>query len=511
MKPHLSTSRPARFRPVLTLVLATLALIACWAGLEVYFAFTARPNPTVDYGLKLHEHSKHTQPEGRDGWPLLIDIIKLHNAYVEWDGNGSDPVSHPSPGKYRVLPMYASTRDRILGDERYQLFGEGEGDLRSLESDYQEALSQIAGWDDAGITEMLYELAKCDRLIRPASPSGELLLNMTVGETADFLRPLCFAVHERMKQAREAEDWAAYVDSFEIGMGIARLLSYQMFGVEFMAGANARILLLKQSIADIESGELPLAVRDDLQAAFERQILKMKPSHVIEAELFNILDIAQRVYDQRGRLILTELGNYPIGGGIQSDNSIANIQSLWMPRQQWVESSFREYFDAQKTHVDLPLFERAGANQTEYERLNIERVLNRDLELWSGLTGTPEILLGSSDAHAQLELAFCVILQLNRYRDDNAEFPPTLQAMVPKYLVELPIDPCSESGEPLGYIRLDEPDEFGRQYILYSRGRDLEDNGGSVPLEEHAEAPLNMRSLKGYDYVLNHPLVLKTH
>ena len=48
-------SRPARFRPVLMLVLVTLALIVGWVGLEVYLAYTSKPAIKVNYGEKLRE------------------------------------------------------------------------------------------------------------------------------------------------------------------------------------------------------------------------------------------------------------------------------------------------------------------------------------------------------------------------------------------------------------------------------------------------------------------------
>lgn len=504
--------RRRRFRPVLTLTLAFVVLFAAWVGVEVYFAYTARPNPAVDYGIKLEEYSKQEQPAGEDGWPVLIGLIEHHNDYINWDGNGSDPIQHPNPGKYKIFSMYSSTKKRLLADDRHDVPVGSEAQLASLEAHYQQALTQIAGWDKAGITERLNELAACDRLIRPFSSSSNTLISSTTGQTAQFLPPFCFALHERMKQARQAGNWDLYIESFHTGLGIAKLISYQPFLYEHISGLQARSLFLKQSIADIEGGTLPEHVRDALQASFDRQRVKMKSSHVIESELYCILDIAQRVYDQRGRLILTELGKYPtVHSGMQTTSRISNIRSLWMPRRQWLETLLREYFEAQKAYVDMPVHERSGEDLTDYERLDVDLVLNGDMEVWGAMIGTPLHLVSHSDRNALLELAFQVVVQLHRYRDDHGVFPPTLQALVPNYLEELPVDPCSALRDALGYIWLDEPDEFGRRYILYSRGRDLEDNGGAIPLEEHPEAPLTTQSLRGFDYVLNHPHVLATH
>src|SRR5690606_9085843 len=76
-------SRPARFRPVLTLVLVTLALIVGWVGLEVYFAFTAKPNPTVDYMKLLREHAETVQGDGENAWDLIGEICQSHAETLE--------------------------------------------------------------------------------------------------------------------------------------------------------------------------------------------------------------------------------------------------------------------------------------------------------------------------------------------------------------------------------------------------------------------------------------------
>jgi len=79
MSSEKSARKRWRFRSILMFFFALVAMLAMWVGVEVYFAYTARPNPTMDYGLKLEEYSKLHQPEGKDGWPVLIGLIELHN------------------------------------------------------------------------------------------------------------------------------------------------------------------------------------------------------------------------------------------------------------------------------------------------------------------------------------------------------------------------------------------------------------------------------------------------
>jgi hypothetical protein len=65
-----------------------------------------------------------------------------------------------------------------------------------------------------------------------------------------------------------------------------------------------------------------------------------------------------------------------------------------------------------------------------------------------------------------------VILAAERYRRDTGRLPDSIVALVPKYLSGIPADPYT--GEPLRCRR--ESDRF----VVYSVGRDVEDNGGTL-------------------------------
>ncbi len=60
------------------------------------------------------------------------------------------------------------------------------------------------------------------------------------------------------------------------------------------------------------------------------------------------------------------------------------------------------------------------------------------------------------------------------YRAENFAYPETLQALVPKYLAEIPIDRFSE--KPMIYRRTEQG------YLLYSVGPNGQDDGGRTPL-----------------------------
>lgn len=61
-------------------------------------------------------------------------------------------------------------------------------------------------------------------------------------------------------------------------------------------------------------------------------------------------------------------------------------------------------------------------------------------------------------------------LEVERYRLAEGRLPETLEALVPKFIEAVPIDPFD--GKPLRYMRLE------KGYTIYSIGEDGEDNGG---------------------------------
>ena len=63
-----------RNHPVLSIFAGLILIGILWIGYELLLAFTAQPNPTVDYGQILEDRVRAIQAdaEGKDAWPDLI-------------------------------------------------------------------------------------------------------------------------------------------------------------------------------------------------------------------------------------------------------------------------------------------------------------------------------------------------------------------------------------------------------------------------------------------------------
>ena len=99
-------------------------------------------------------------------------------------------------------------------------------------------------------------------------------------------------------------------------------------------------------------------------------------------------------------------------------------------------------------------------------------------------------------------------LAMERYRAAHDTLPTSLDDLVPEFLDALPQDPASSGA--FRYTLLDEPDELGRDYLVYSVGLDKQDNGGRVKADARNIALRGMdkedrREGKGYDFVVNLP------
>lgn len=99
-----------------------------------------------------------------------------------------------------------------------------------------------------------------------------------------------------------------------------------------------------------------------------------------------------------------------------------------------------------------------------------------------------------SDVHATR-----ILIAIELHKHANGAAPATLDALVPTFFQSIP--PDSISGKPWVYKVLPEPDEHGRQFLLYSVGTDGVDNGGSRAIE----AKFRNAGSAGKDFVYNSP------
>lgn len=104
-------------------------------------------------------------------------------------------------------------------------------------------------------------------------------------------------------------------------------------------------------------------------------------------------------------------------------------------------------------------------------------------------------------------------MAIEAYEAGHGAPPPSLDALVPEVLPELPMDPLH--GLPFGYRLIDSTeDPFKRGYLLYTIGWDQTDDGGRMPSPEDFNnyvyvgglaAAITNHDVSRYDFVFNMP------
>lgn len=108
--------------------------------------------------------------------------------------------------------------------------------------------------------------------------------------------------------------------------------------------------------------------------------------------------------------------------------------------------------------------------------------------------------------HRTLRSGVRTMLALECFKADKGHLPDSLDELVPAYLAKVPLDwltptPCN----PIHYIKVDPAkDPLGREYLVYSVGRDgVDDQGKFDPAKPFRGLSGEGDRVKGYDYIIN--------
>ncbi|GAB5496130.1 MAG: hypothetical protein Phyf2KO_12100 [Phycisphaerales bacterium] len=497
-------SKSGRFRPILTTVVVTVLLTLGWVGLEVYFAWSSKPAIQENYGAKIREIAEAWQPgTGPNGWDSLVRACEAHREHVEsyydekadWQGRTSGILA-----------------DAVLQPEWTRDFLQRTDELEQAEAD--RLVSVLQGWvletidsfDSLGISEELDELCQTDVFLGdwPDSTAEEQF--EPYWDVASSARGLLRMLDVKMYLHAERGEWEEYLRTYEHVFALGRAFRFQPGILGSHLGMAAHEKAARRFRSDLLQARIPISIVE--------QIFELEPSYtdgptlaeIYQIELLVYLDIHQKFFDARGRLVVTRMLNLKnfLGG---KAHWTENFRAITMPRWKTVKMKIEEQHAQKASFAMSPPASRLDHKRESYEVMPLfDESLPLVERFTRGMSSLPftlgfDTLSVSAPGHRML-----VAIEL--YRFATGESPVELGDLVPGYLEEVPIDSFHPDGMPWNYKRLDQPDEFGRTYILYSVGRDGSDNGGAhhETSASHALDPKNA----GTDYVMNHPSLYKT-
>lgn len=506
--------RPARFRPVLTLSLATLILLVCWVGLELWIAWTIKPTIQKNYAGMLREAVAAWQDtSGVNGWDALIEAAQRHKEHTEqyedeelgtrWFASSMayEPIINPEEHR-RFYTEYDSSG---YTGERLE---------RLLALHLHWATETLAMHDELGITAATDAFLASGYALTPI-PDSDVEQNLEFFMMMSPIRHFSFSPRARMFLAQRAEDWEAYAHHYETSLRIARAVANQPGLFSWQLGIAIASLAHGKVIDDLHGGLIPDETIIRIREINSRVGPMGRIERSVDAERYIMLDLYQSYFGHGGRLIETKFAELaPMEG---DKHWISNVSGLWQPRWPHRERQIHGHHDEMLRILALPFAERERERPEKRPKSLADRIENpedddRPLPMFDPTLTFEERFLTTdhifdfADQSLRFrsdEDGFAQILALEAFRIERGGYPESLAELVPEYLDALPVDLCTPDLRLWVYRRFDAPDESGRPYILYSVGFDAEDNGGVRPTGYHSRAM--DRKHPGTDHVLSHP------
>jgi hypothetical protein len=345
----------------------------------------------------------------------------------------------------------------------------------------------IEAYRTDGVFDELNKMASCQRAERDVSfnaiqPAVASLLP-ELGHARNFARINA----ARMKLAADAHDLKEFTEATEVNFALARICRMQPFLIDSLVGTAIEALnysRLRELLASHPDG----AWLDAVDAAIQRQGYSLARKEYFEGERLSVLDMTAWMFMDPSKVRKGQFS--PSMMNMFGGSAPGRLGTYAANRDE-----FNDRFDALSKYVAMERWERVAPRPDPRATSSLVMV---------------NVLMPAMDkaVHAldMLELdrrSYAVMAALERYRLAHGAYPPALAALTPGLLKQLPLDPWS--GKPFGYVRLDKPDEQGREYVLYSVGADGEDNGGkAAPGEGARYEVLSGEGVKpGFDFIVN--------
>ncbi len=305
------------------------------------------------------------------------------------------------------------------------------------------------------------------------APWSGRLVDMLLPEMGTFrwLTRMCAA---RMAEARAAGDVAEFTQAAEHALALARAAMHQGTVISRLVGTAVQALTIEQVMLGVHTLKPDDAQLAALAEVFRRQVGRLPPVHLpVNGERLQALDLCRAAFTADGqadRAAIERLAQVPIpapdAARATRAANVATVEEAYALWARWWEP---------------PRWKRdAAASPSAW----LEARKNDPGAMVVGLLlPAVERAAKVDDQVALRRQGVLAMLAVERYQRATGAYPADLAAVVAKgLLAAVPTDPVT--GKPLGYRRLEKPDEAGRNYLLYSVGFDGVDNGGRELTEE---------------------------
>lgn len=427
------STRKHWYRPR-NIILAVLLLIVALLGIETYRAITAKPGNPIDYTAKLNELVLSWQPaEAPNGWDAWMIALQTMDAQIAQNRQKYLNVPPTDPAYSWPYDFNALTDPQAPEDVRRQT---------------QEIVDNAVA---AGLHEQLARAAAYDAAYRVFPPT-ERMLEILLPELGQF-RNVARYQAARMRLAAAAGDWTEFTAAFDQMARSAHVASHQGTLIDHLVGYAIQQLALGELNQALSQYELDAETLQRLAESLDRS-----PPGPLElalrAEHNFALNTIQWTHTDNGRgngrLILSELHTFSSlasgTGPSLPNNRLINVLALVAPSKKQTTARANELYENMIEWAGMTVSQRkaSGFNPTMYvEKLPRGYLLLRIiLPALDNAVRSHDRALGEY-VQARFRLA------IERFHAERGEYPASLDALVPTYMTELPVDPTT--GAPFGY------------------------------------------------------------
>jgi hypothetical protein len=504
-----------RRRHILFAILALALLFATFTALELNWALTANPDRDTDYGAEvdaLVAARQNPDPSEPNHWPEFVAAIRAF--YASFDKVHK---AGTQPATYSANFVWPADFDAVRA-------GTAPPDVASATAS---TLAAIAADPTADFGLRLDALAHNHHFVRLIGGSAQPLYETLLPELGEARQ---LARHEllMLQRAYRAGNTDAARAHLSRVLLLSRVIGQQGCLLDQAVGDTLRNLAFEELTALMIEQPPSAPMIEAIDAAIEQFPGFETPPLFVSGERLFPLDMIQRTFESsgygRGRFIPSEALTLPFVNqgssmGVRFLHRNSRLQNmLWFryASRAQTEDKLREYYDLVERHLKAPPAARKGLPSLDQFAQDLQpryAILRMTMPAFSSA------LAKSRVATDQLH-ALSVILAIERYRLANSNPPEVLASLASHFLPDLPTSTLS--GGPFLYKRLNSPDTFGRNYILYLPGLDELDNGGietlpptaatattpafpGTPPNQPYLAVLNQRASAGLDFILTRP------
>jgi hypothetical protein len=408
----------------------TLGLVGCgWVAFELVWIASGKPAADVDYNLKLETLTASHQPEGENGWPLLVDTANLAEQTIIRVRDG-------------MRPDLSLILDRPSGTA----------------TTWAAELELIDALRADGVLDRLATLAETRRFVRP---TGDPTLYEGVWADLNRIRELSRIRAATMRLAFVDDDPDEAVASLEQSLAVVRSMGAQPLVFDRMMAAWAAGVPLAQLEHGLIEHDLDVATCMALLDALDRQMRLAPAELMFEAQRLGALQQIEHSFTDDGH----GDGRLDVGS-----TGLPLLNGMGLAGRRETTRLINEYADGLIENARQRPAVRLATPAFDVDAFVATLDFRHDFVRFTiGQTAT--ILDASEDLAARVE-ATRIMLALAAYRAEHGDYPEKLAELTPRYLAKPPVDPTH--GGTFVYDR--GPARGDLPFLLYSIGVDATDD-----------------------------------